>query len=234
MHRLSTTYRSFWPRLLALLAAIGQLCGAVGFIPVPAKTVGVRSSVPYPCQDRPCGCWTADECWAGPCCCFTMREKVNWATEHGIVAPDRAVRLAEAEVDLDESRDEHGGENPVAASDCPLCQKQASLSKPHQKNSPRLAASKRSCCEEKSTSLATRHPHRFDSPRHSTMWVVELYAKKCRGEGPGGLLKLDPAISPGKISPRAFALTPVEDLGDFHPTISSYPHAPPTPPPRQF
>ena len=35
-------------------------------------------SVPFPCQNRPCGCRSADSCLK-KCCCFTAAQKVAWA-----------------------------------------------------------------------------------------------------------------------------------------------------------
>lgn len=39
-------------------------------------------SVPFPCQNRPCGCRSADSCLS-KCCCFTAEQKVAWAQMHG-------------------------------------------------------------------------------------------------------------------------------------------------------
>ncbi len=51
---------------------------------------------------------TAEQCWAGACCCFTMRQKIAWAAEHDFVPPEHAVRIAEEEAVTEES-------------DCPHC-----------------------------------------------------------------------------------------------------------------
>jgi hypothetical protein len=82
-------------RLLALAVAVAQLVGSIGIAPVRAGSPD--SSDPYPCQNHPCGCRTAAACWAGPCCCFTMREKVAWANENGVAPPEHALRLAAEE-----------------------------------------------------------------------------------------------------------------------------------------
>lgn len=73
---------------LAVLALLGHL--AVTFalpLPFACPKRHKGDGVPFPCQDRPCGCWTAEECWQGDCCCMTLAEKVAWADTHGYTPP---------------------------------------------------------------------------------------------------------------------------------------------------
>jgi hypothetical protein len=44
----------------------------------------------FPCQFRACGCLSAEECWAGDCCCFTLEEKIAWADARGVAVPAAA------------------------------------------------------------------------------------------------------------------------------------------------
>lgn len=67
---------------LTLAAFVGTV---VGF-PLPTATPEKDRSRPFPCQDRPCGCRSAEQCWRG-CCCFTMQQKLAWAKEHGVEPP---------------------------------------------------------------------------------------------------------------------------------------------------
>jgi len=83
-------------RLLSILLILAFLVGSAG-IPVVSRVSKDRSQ-PFPCQDNPCGCSTADECWHH-CCCHTNREKVAWAREHGVTAPDFVVAAAEKEAE---------------------------------------------------------------------------------------------------------------------------------------
>jgi hypothetical protein len=64
--------------LFAYLAAV------FGF-PLPIWTAKDRS-VPFPCQDRPCGCRSAAECWQS-CCCFTREEHLAWARANNVESP---------------------------------------------------------------------------------------------------------------------------------------------------
>lgn len=55
-----------------------------GTNPGPAQ-ITKDHSVPFPCQNRPCGCRSADTCLK-KCCCFTADQKVAWAKMHGHMA----------------------------------------------------------------------------------------------------------------------------------------------------
>ena len=78
---------------VAAILLMGFVAGFVG-IPVMSPTRKDRSR-PYPCQDHACGCASADECWRH-CCCFTNRQKVEWARQHGVTPPDFVVAAAAA------------------------------------------------------------------------------------------------------------------------------------------
>lgn len=64
-------------------------------IPIPQRK-SAANDAPFPCQDRPCGCATAEACWR-QCCCFTDDEKLKWAVEHGVTPPEFVVKAARAE-----------------------------------------------------------------------------------------------------------------------------------------
>ena len=62
-------------------------------IPLPVfvhKNIGQ----PFPCQDHPCGCQTAEQCWSH-CCCFTPEERRAWARAHKVQPPTYAEKPAE-------------------------------------------------------------------------------------------------------------------------------------------
>src|SRR5262245_40642907 len=63
---------------------VAYLAAVLGF-PVlqPSRKAG---GLPFPCQDHPCGCMTADDCWAN-CCCFSKQERLAWAREHQVEVP---------------------------------------------------------------------------------------------------------------------------------------------------
>jgi hypothetical protein len=109
-----------WRPSVAAATVACHLLATVGF-PLPgAEAVGSKDrSRPFPCQDRPCGCRTYEECWAGDCCCFTLREKVAWARSHAVEPPDHAVRATDGR-----TADCCSAEVPTEP--CPHCQPSAS------------------------------------------------------------------------------------------------------------
>jgi len=73
-------------RLVGLAVMFGVLSSV---LPLP---IGIKNSVekdlsqPFPCQNRPCGCRSADQCWKR-CCCFTNSQKVAWAKLNRVKLP---------------------------------------------------------------------------------------------------------------------------------------------------
>ena len=54
-------------------------------IPTPV-VVHKDAEVAFPCQDRPCGCQNANQCWDS-CCCFSDAEKMSWARANKVSPP---------------------------------------------------------------------------------------------------------------------------------------------------
>ena len=50
---------------------------------IGAGSAGKDRSRPFPCMDRPCGCATAEQCFAN-CCCHTPAERLAWAKAHRV------------------------------------------------------------------------------------------------------------------------------------------------------
>jgi hypothetical protein len=94
MPRLSKLRPAF-VRLIAVATLAAFLVASVGF-PVWSADAGKDLSSPFPCMYRQCGCRNAEQCWRG-CCCFTNREKLAWAKEHGVNVPDYVVAAAKRE-----------------------------------------------------------------------------------------------------------------------------------------
>jgi hypothetical protein len=83
-----------------LIAVFGEFSG------VPVGGARKDRSRPFPCQNRPCGCASADECWHH-CCCFTNKQKVAWCRENGVTPPDFVVAAAAHEGEPTEQLCEH-------------------------------------------------------------------------------------------------------------------------------
>jgi hypothetical protein len=50
---------------------------------VAKRLAGKDRSRPFPCMDKPCGCATAEQCFAN-CCCHTPAERLAWAKAHDV------------------------------------------------------------------------------------------------------------------------------------------------------
>lgn len=84
--RLGARIRAISSRFIRLLVA-AAFCAAYLPLPMPLKSHAVKDrSTPFACQDRPCGCSTADQFWKR-CCCFNTKQKLEWAKLHSVTPP---------------------------------------------------------------------------------------------------------------------------------------------------
>ncbi len=151
--------------LLSLLAAV---------IPLPVSlpaSVEKDLSTPFPCQNRPCGCRTAEQCWKS-CCCFTNREKIAWAKSHGVTPPSDVYRAAEKE--------------PVQKACCKGC----CCSRRHaaQWSTSICQTKSGSCCSAQSTSKQKKQKKQKLSTgtgqkKSATGLVIGTLVQKCQGQG---------------------------------------------------
>ncbi len=198
-----------WHRLqlVVLVAALlSQLLVSLG-LPLPAVCARLKdTSTPYPCMDHPCGCLSAEQCWACACCCFSMTEKLAWAAEHHYTPPPSAYKIAAEEA--------HAG-GLASPSCCPECNTQ---------EQPQTA----SCC--------AHAVHQADCCHSTTLRgvvvVLGISALRCQGQAASGLLASLPAVPP--VPPLAGLEQPTGDemlplLSLFFPSLLV---TPPTPPPR--
>lgn len=85
------------PRLVSLTVLFAVCCS---LIPLPVGQRVVKDlSQPFPCQQRACGCRSADQCWK-KCCCFTNSQKVAWAKAYRVIPPPLVVSAARRECSL--------------------------------------------------------------------------------------------------------------------------------------
>ncbi|MEZ6122264.1 MAG: hypothetical protein R3C49_03685 [Planctomycetaceae bacterium] len=86
--------RRWWEFAILLLLAVS--CAAM-VLPLPVlRTPEKDRSEPFPCMNNPCGCGSAEQCWK-QCCCYTNRQKVEWAARNRVLVPDFVVAAAEEE-----------------------------------------------------------------------------------------------------------------------------------------
>jgi len=182
-------------------------------------------SVPYPCQDRACGCQSADECWQS-CCCFNDDEKIAWANANGIQPPEwfRARESAR------ESNDGNLQAQVESKTAC-LCKTTPSQEKEKKVllccgGTPVTSSANNSCgC---SSAVASGKKTAVKSTS-KTLLSMEQY-RSCRGLA-AMFAHLPPAIVPlAKTSDSELAVGP---LAIRLPRLSSLSSCPPTPPPKR-
>ena len=64
-----------WPAVTPGAAAVQQQ--------VEQRLSGKDRTQPFPCMDKPCGCATAEQCFAS-CCCHTPAQRLAWARAHRV------------------------------------------------------------------------------------------------------------------------------------------------------
>lgn len=83
-------------RLAGLVTLIG-ICASLFPLAISRPAAGEKDpSRPFPCQNRPCGCRSAEQCWKN-CCCFTNAQKLAWARTHGVKPPAFVIAAAATE-----------------------------------------------------------------------------------------------------------------------------------------
>jgi hypothetical protein len=218
--RWHTLWRSVRSRLPASLALVAYLVVAVG-VPLPAfphKDAGQ----PFPCQEHPCGCQTAEQCWRH-CCCFTPEERWAWAEAHHVTPPPYAEKPAALARHTARLRDRAEGQTEPPP-DSPCC---AHAAKGCCHDRPRCA----SCCHSERGADTTPPPADRPVSRVSWRWTVGVDALRCQGVNTlwvacGAALPLEPP----------FVWGPWPAPSDWVPFSADFavllPASPPVPPPR--
>jgi hypothetical protein len=161
-------------RRLVGLALLLSICAS--FIPFPLRSDAEKDkSQPFPCQDRTCGCASAEQCWK-QCCCFTHADKIAWARQHGVSPPRFVAEAARTE------SERAPGSSPGAV-------RNAAARFPGSSSSDDDGGS---CCrgrsgESCSSSSLHGHQHAQRDRKRDTgedeRYVVGIEMMKCRGQG---------------------------------------------------
>ena len=222
MKRIPDISSKAFRRLMSLLAL---LCLASIVLPLPIARVaqidpGKDTSQPFPCQNRPCGCRSAEQCWK-KCCCFTNSQKVAWAKANGIELPDYVLAAAKKET-------------TITKKPCVLCSKD-DAGKTQQKCEASVASTTGKCQSSASaapTSVSSTPVPRVTSARPKTSkWIHSVYSAECQGQ-PAFSLCFPASIVPARVQP----ITNSDDTTEFLHHVSERLHLtsmrPPLPPPK--
>jgi hypothetical protein len=202
-------------RLYAGITLFAYLVAAMG-LPLPAAVVARKdASQPFPCQDHPCGCKTAEQCWSH-CCCFSPEERFAWAREHNVQPPSYA-----------EKPGSHGWHSPrqrdLAKKPCCSSQNQP------RSEQPSCCQDHQPCCEKVVQEQENQKPS--SKTKKSKGWVLGVMALQCQGHSTwwasaGSVLPPGPPLTwnPWPVLLDRFALADeLASILSFHP---------PEPPPR--
>jgi hypothetical protein len=162
--------RKFWRhlfrRLFACVSLFAYLATVLG-MPLPQGQAKDHSQ-PFPCQDNPCGCQNAEQCWRH-CCCHSPEERLAWARANGIEPPAYAELPASAGWQSVRVRDQVASE-PAS---CCSCRKP-----PPDGARPR---SGKSCCADRE-GPADRSSNESDQNQRSAKrgWVRGVDVLRCQ------------------------------------------------------
>jgi hypothetical protein len=219
--------RSLPRRFCAILVLVCYLASAIGF-PLPAPA-GKDVDQPFPCQNHPCGCRTAEECWRH-CCCLTPEQRWAWARGHHVQPPPYAEKPTSRGWRSVRQRDRAGPRSEHQAA-CSCC-----TPKGNQKR--RAVPSRKTCCGAVNRSsaphpaTASTRPKRSPAPGEGGRWALGLAAQQCKGLNTlwitAGAVLLPPP--PPSWSP---SLALVGRLSYPDVSVHAVSATPPEPPPRQ-
>ncbi|QDV49050.1 hypothetical protein [Gimesia fumaroli] len=203
--------RRFRARRLVSLLVLVSFCAS--FVPLPVASrspVEKDQSAAYPCQNRPCGCQSAEACWKG-CCCFTNQEKVAWAEANGVTPPTYVIAAAARE----------SADSVCKAGGC--CSKTKSA-----KASELIptASKTKGCCSSSHSQPANVPAVKATEEESETQFVIGVFVQKCQGQGlfwnslpwailpevQAGLIHADPVVwsVPVSLTAPARAVEPPE------------------------
>jgi hypothetical protein len=212
-------------RLCSGLALVAYLAAAVGF-PLPAAARKEQTQ-PFPCQDHPCGCRTAEDCWRH-CCCYSPEQRLAWARAHHVQPPDYAEKPSGTGWQTVRLRDRDKA--PVKA--CGAC---CSLPRCQKTHSP---AGSRSCCQTACHHSLTFQPaaavpakKAAPASRAGLRWALGWNAPDCQGLSTMWISS-GAAVPPPALLTWSPCETSLGWLADGGTTAVATTFAPPVPPPR--
>jgi hypothetical protein len=211
----ATRWKTFWRRLrhrlCVAVSLLAYLAASLGFpLPAPARHHKAGGQ-PFPCQDNPCGCQTAEQCWTH-CCCLTPEQHWEWAREHHVEPPPYATRPASQGWRTTPRR---ARAEAAAKPTCAACAGEEAVAEP--------------CCGD--CCRAAEPTRDAPPPERSFRWSLGVSSLRCQGYarlwvGGGAVLPAPPrpAWSPG--------LVPVGWVIHTAPAAPRVCTPPPAPPPR--
>ena len=209
--RLRTIWRWQKRRLIALVALLAILSSVIP-LPISFPPSEKDSSQPFPCQNRPCGCRSAQQCWK-KCCCFTNTQKLAWAKAHGVRPPQFVIAAADREQQKGQCH---------SKTCCSICSKTS------------VASAGRAVERPPGVSPQGKlsGPQAPDQKNHDQVsLVIGVFAQECQGQG-WGWHSLPWSVSPDEPTRLIIADIPHERSALISDSVPKRSLKPPVPPPR--
>jgi hypothetical protein len=222
--RWHTFWRSLRRRLIASIVLLAYLAATIGF-PLSAPA-GKDHRQRYPCENHPCGCRNAEDCWRH-CCCTTPEERWAWARANGVEPPPYADRPASERQQTPPGRAHSRGKCHRAC-----CHN-------HQDKAECSAASQEGCsschgkaCSRNQDELAEAEPDDQSPLQGGVHWVSGIGSLKCRGVSTLWITSGAVLPPPPAVAWRAY-LRPVGWVSCHYVSLLPSTVPPPDPPPRR-
>ena len=187
-------FRKLSPKLIRRLSGLTVLLGICAMLlplpmaPLPSNSPEKDLSQPFPCQNRPCGCRSAEQCWK-KCCCFNNSQKIAWAKANKVIVPDYVLAAAEKEkptdVEVCSLPQEKSSASDAEESKPTFSRCKTERSAEHnvacdREHSDAVVGSRTAkCCQRKSEAVKEAAPR-----NSSSKWVMAVYSAECQGQGP--------------------------------------------------
>ena len=238
------------PKLLRGLVSLSVLLGVCAMLfPLPIASPPQDSSEkdtsePFPCQNRPCGCRSAEQCWK-KCCCFNDVQKVAWAKANNVKVPAFVLVAAKKESEgaahleicsspASQRRQASAAKRPVSCGHCakktvdvaePFCCKKARDSS----HDDASAAAKPGSCDSLAASDKKSDEAKFKPSKLKL--VLAIHAAECQGQGPPAFC-FPISIVPERITVVMPTVVMIEQLSLESERLHQTSLRPPLPPPK--
>ena len=204
------------------------------FAPPVQHSTDKDLSEPFPCQNRPCGCQSAAQCWR-KCCCFTDTQKVAWAKANNVKVPDFVLVAAKRELEASQKTSSAAGmsapKTALPANNCACCKKEsvAAANLTCNKDASTVAVATSQTCDVATLDETTTPSEIRKSP--VSKWVMAVFAAECQGQGPFALSYSCPTI-PTQPVLMTISVAKIETVEIESERLTQLPMRPPLPPPK--
>ena len=193
-------FRKLSPKLIRRLTGLAVtfwICAMLlplPMAPLPTGSPEKDLSQPFPCQNRPCGCRSAEQCWK-KCCCFNNTEKIAWAKAHKVTIPAYVGTAAENEKLTTSEVCSLPVATLLAANlvrpqrDCSRCKATSGIERSFAAADPCSArevaqTTENERCGSKRDRNTTTATQTASPKAFSSKWVMAVSSAECQGQGP--------------------------------------------------